>query len=262
MNTISTLDALKQQLNITDTTDTARLRQALEFATATIERLTGRRFTPFQETRTQSIQPTDRTMLFLNGDLLSISTITDDTGTAIDLTQIMFLPDDDAPIRMLQMLNGNTFYYSKTYENAISVTGVWGWHDSPSQMWRNSGDSVGNNPLDASATMLTVTDSSLADSAGVSPRFQVGQLLRIDDEYVRVIGVSLSEIEVIRGVNGSIATSHIASTPIYSYQPPADVNGLCLRLATWHYREPDQRGSGDIPPALKHAIDRLRWVRV
>ncbi len=262
MNSISTLYKLQQRLNLDASTDTARLRTALETASTMIERLTGRRFVPYQATRTQHVLPENRTVLLLDDDLISLSILSDDRGALIALSDVMLLPDDNAVASIIQALNGVTFDYSETSENAISVTGIWGWHHAPTTMWRDSGDSVGDNPLSASATTITITDSTLADSAGESPRFQVGHVLKIDDEYLRVIAVNDTSLSVMRGVNGTVATTHSQSTMIATYQPAPDVDNLCLRLAVWQYRAPDQRGSGGVPVALKHEIEALRRVRV
>lgn len=262
MYTIATIDALRARLNLAAGVDDARLRTVLEVATVIIERLTGRRFVPRIATLTHSIDVHNVTELILDDDLMSLSALTNGDGSVIDTADVLLLPDDDSVAEVVRLLNGNAFLWDVSPLNAISVSGIWGWHDRPSATWRDSGDTVQDAPLTAGATTLTITDSSAADSSGEAPRFQSGHLLKIEDEYLRVIGVSASTLTVIRGANGSIPASHVQSTGIVTYQPPADVASLCVRLAAWLYKEPDVRGAGGIPPILRFEIEGLRRVRV
>jgi hypothetical protein len=262
MYTIATIDALRSRLNLDAGVDDARLRTVLEVATVIIERLTGRRFVPRLATLTHSIDPHHVTELILDDDLMSLSILTNGDDSNIDIADVLLLPDDDSVAGVLRLLNGNAFLWNESPLNAVSISGVWGWHDRPSAMWRDSGDTVQDAPLTAGATTLTINDSSAADSSGETPRFQSGHLLKIEDEYLRVIGVAASMLTVIRGVNGSIPTSHAQSTSIDTFQPPPDVASLCVRLAAWLYKEPDVRGAGGIPPILRFEIEGLRRVRV
>ncbi|MFN8372565.1 MAG: hypothetical protein U0694_06775 [Anaerolineae bacterium] len=143
---------------------------------------------------------------------------------------------------MLHLTNGRPFF--RSYLNSVVVTGVWGWHDRPAEMWRNSSDTVQNNPLTNSGTSLNVTSVTGTDSAGQSPRLQVGHLLKIDEEYLRVLAISSNTLTVLRGVNGSTAAQHSLNAPIYTFQPVPDVHLLALRWAAWLYRE----GDTDSPP--------------
>jgi hypothetical protein len=157
----------------------------------------------------------------------------------------------------------SAFLYTRSPLESISVSGIWGWHERWSSAWRLTNDTVQNSPLTASATTLTVTDADGPDSATELPRFQVGHLLQIDDEYLRVIGVNpvSNVLTVLRGVNGSAAVAHNLNAPIRTYQPPADVESLALRWAAWLYREPDTHLTAE-PLDLLDALDRLSRTRV
>ena len=112
-----------------------------------------------------------------------------------------------------------------------------------------------------SATETTITVSDV--DAGTTPRFQVGQLLRIEDEYLHLIAIDTESnfLTVKRGVRGTTATTHANSTAIDIYQMPSDVAQVALRWALWLYREPDSF-SVAIPAILLDSLDGLRRLTV
>ena len=75
--------------------------------------------------------------------------------------------------------------------------------------------------MTVNATTITTSDVDGNDAAGLSPRFSVGSLLKIDSEMVEVIGMSTAQnkLTVARGVNGSTAATHALNTTIYTWRP-------------------------------------------
>jgi hypothetical protein len=271
MYTLATLYQLRQRLGlaISDTADDPRLLSALQTASAQIERLAGRRFCPRLATLQHSIARKAPGELLLDDDLLQLTSLTNGDGSSIALSDVITLPAGDSAFAILRLINGATFVWNSTPLRAISVTGIWGWHDVWSQAWRDSADTVQNNPLSSSATSLTVIDADGADNFNETPRFQVGQLICIDSEYLRVLAVNTSTnvLTVLRGVAGTTAASHTQSTAISIYHPPADVETLCLRWAAWLYKEPDNRALPNkfglaTPADLLVALEPLRRVAV
>lgn len=262
MYMLSTLHRLRQQLGLatTETADDPRLIAALEAASAHIERSAGRRFAP----RCAALQHdyTSSQELLLDDDLLELTSITNGDGNAINLSDVIPVPDE-APWSVLRLTGSSAFTWNSASIQAITVTGLWGWHDRPVSIWRLTGDSVQNNPLSASATLLTVADADAADNEQETPRFQIGHLLRIESEYLRVLGVNTTNniLIVQRGVHGTTAASHALNTPIDTYQPPAEIESLCLRRAVWLYKQVDNAA---LPPpdSLIDALATLRRVRV
>ncbi len=261
MYTISTLNQLRSRLNLAtaETTDDARLLTALQAAAAQIERAAGRRFCP----RLDALQHnfTSVLELLLDDDLLQLTSVTNGDGSTVNLSDVIAIPDE-APYGLLRLTGSGAFIWTLSKVQAITITGVWGWHDHPAEMWRGSGDTVQNNPLGASATTITVTDADGVDAENESPRFQVGHLLKIESEYLRVLAVNTSTniLTVLRGVNGTSAASHALNTPIYTYQPPLDVNQLSLRWASWLYKEPDSAAFSALPDALAADLAAFRRV--
>lgn len=261
MYTLSTLHQLRQRLGLAagDTADDARLLEALQMATAQIERAAERRFCPRRAAVKHSV--IHNRELLLDDDLLELVALTNGDGSAIPTANALLLPPD-GPASVLRLVGGSAFAWTETPVNAITVTAIWGWHDRWGEAWRGSADTVRDNPLAPGATSLTVADAGGADSAGESPRFQVGHLLKIEDEYLRVLAVNTvtNVLTVQRGANGTTAASHALNTPISVYQPPADVAALALRRAAWLYKEPDNPAFA--PDNLEEALASLRRLGV
>jgi hypothetical protein len=261
MYTIATLHQLRQRLGLAaaETADDARLLAALQAAAAQIERAAGRSFCPRVAAIPHSINPKYTTELLLDDDLLELTSLTNGDGSAISLNDVLALPAE-GPIAVLRLTGGATFVWDETPLRAISVAGKWGWHDRWAEAWRNSADTVQNNPLSAGATTITVADADGADAENETPRFQVGHLLRIDSEYIRVLAVNTAAnvLTVQRGAAGTTAASHTQNTAIHTYQPPLDAQMLHLRWAAWLYKEPDNRGFTSAPADLLKGLASLR----
>jgi hypothetical protein len=261
MYTLTTLYALRARLGLSasETADDARLIYAMGAAAAQIERTTGRRFCPRVAALAHTF--TGATQLLLDDDMLELTALTNGDGTSINPNSVIAMPGS-TPYSGLLLTDGETFVWDDRKEGAITVTGIWGWHDRWASAWRDTADTVQNNPLSSVATTITVSDADGADSETETPRFQVGHLLKIENEYVRVLAVNTGTnvLTVQRGVCGTTAASHAQNTPIYTYQPPADVAALALRWAAWLYREPDTAAA--LPDNLLEVLLPLRRVGV
>jgi hypothetical protein len=265
MYTIATLYQLRQRLGLaaSETADDARLLAALQAAAAQIERAADRRFCPRLAAIQHSVNPKYTTELLLHDDLLELTSLTNGDGSAISLDDVLTLPAE-GPIAVLRLTGGNTLVWDETPLNAVAVMGIWGWHDRWAEAWRNTSDTVQNNPLSSGATTITVADADGTDAENETPRFQVGHLIRVDSEYIRVLAVNTSTnvLTVQRGVAGTSAASHTQNTPIYAFQPVPDAQMLHLRYAAWLYKEPDSRGFQTAPADLVKALATLRRIAV
>lgn len=273
MTTYATLARFRERLGFAadDSAPDAPLLTALRGATAQIDRHTARRFAPVRQTR--HYEAREPYTLRLEIDLLELHSLTNTDGEAIDITAVRVLPEGDGPrVAIVLPPGGNQTFGPGAADETISVTGIWGTHDAWSTAWVDSGDTVQADPLPEDATMLTLTDVDGADVLGQSPRVDVGQLLRLEDEYLHVTGVdtTANTISVIRGVRGTQAASHAAGTPLEVYVPPLDVQALCLRWSAWLYQQVDAGiGAGadwlyppDLPDDLYRLAAPLRHLRV
>jgi hypothetical protein len=257
MNTLVTLFALRQHIGLADddTRDDARLLAVLVAATNAIEARTRRIYTPYQATLAHSIDPRRPRHLSLYKDLLSLQGIVNGDGTSPALADVQALRDGTLYLRT------GGFVYRDTPQNAVQVTGIWGYHPQWDDAWASTGDSVQDASLSASATAITVTAATAPTTQG-TPRFQVGQLLQIEAEYLRVLEVddASNTLTVARGVRGTTAQSHVQGQAIAVYHPPARVAMLCLQWAHWLYKVPDMPATG-LPTHLIDTLDSLRRIR-
>ena len=190
MYTIATLDDLRRHLNLsaTDTAEDSDLLERLGAASQLIESLTLRRYCPRLRTREIAFDHANPRELILPDDLLELRSLSI-AGVALNLADYRLLPDDrEAPASVLQLAESATVRFSDDAGASIRIEGIWGWHDRWTEAWRASGDSVRDAALDAAAGAITVSDAA-NDEDRQGPRFQVGQLLRIDDEFLRVTAI-------------------------------------------------------------------------
>jgi hypothetical protein len=254
MYTLASLEMLRTHLGLAaaDSSEDTRLITALEAASLALEVKANRRFAPRRASIKHSISHSNR--LALREDLLELQSLTNGDGSAISLNDVQVLGDGS-----LLLLNGQAFVYEESPQEAVEVTGIWGYHPDWAKAWASSSDTVQNNPLSSGATSLTVVDAD----AGTPPRFQVGQLLKIESEYLRVtaINTSTNVLTVERGVLGTTAAVHNQNTAIYIYQLPQDIALLVIRWALYLYREADE-GFSEIPPVFSDALSSLRRIHV
>lgn len=259
MYTIATLDDLRRRLGLgsAETDADQDLLRALQDASHLIESLTQRRYCPRLETLTTAQDSRDLSQLILPDDLLELQALRD-AGHAIDLDDVQLLPgDEDAPSSVLQLVNGRIFQAGEDGARYIAITGLWGWHDRWGQAWRISGDAIQSGSLSPGATTISVSDIAGSDASGFGPRFQVGQLLRIKQEYLRVTAVDgqNQRLTVLRGAQGSLASAHAIGTAIELYTPSLPIRNLTLRYAELMLKS--QSLPAESPSALLERMRRL-----
>lgn len=260
MYTLATLYQLKRHLGIPqdNAADDDRLLTVLEAAARHVERETGRRFVPYVASIAHDLDALFDSELLLNADLLQLIRVTDGDGD-IPLDDVTMLPPG-CPASLLRV--DGVFTWDGSPHDAVTVTGVWGWHDEPLNLWQPTGDLVLNAVFSANDTALTVGDADAPYADGQTPRFSVGALLNIEDEFVRVLDVdtATNTLTVRRGAQGSTAFAHAQGTPISVYRPPFDVLMTVLQVAAWFYRQPD--APQPIPRDVVGAMVALRRAMV
>jgi len=242
MNEYCTLNEVRDYLTSSNLEmglgDDDRILKYINDASRMLEKYCGgRKFYPKIATRYYNYQNTWQ--LLLDEDLLEASTVTA-AGVEVLTADYLLYPLNDYPKSQIQILRTGTamFTYDASEQKAIDVEATWGWHDDWDNAWLDSLDSVQNDPtISASDTALSVNDVEDANADGFSPRFARGQLLKIEDEWLAVVGVNYTteELTVKRGVNGSTAAVHAKNEPIYTYEVPNVVNAACLALTKMIY---------------------------
>lgn len=117
------------------------------------------------------------------------------------------------------------------FSDGINITGVWGYHPNPAQLWRDSGNTVQDNPLSSSATTLNVV-------AGTA--FETYQYIRIADEYLFITGISDNALTVERGVNGTTAAAHTQATQIDTLRIYEVAEAATRRRVVYLYQNPSE----------------------
>lgn len=252
MYTIASLHEMRRHLMLAakDTSADLDLLRSLQEASHTIESTTQRRYCPRLATLLADYDPAERGEVVLPDDLLELRAISDQSGQ-IDARRIRRLPQDaDLPASILQIRDG--------IAGALSIRGIWGWHDRWTTAWRGSGERL-TRKLDADEKTLHIADAAGRDASGASPRFQVGQLLRIADEYLRIIEIDSagSRLTIMRGSNGTTASAHSSGLVIDIYAPPPAIVDLCLR-----YADLLLRSGGFADDEAPELLMRLRRVRL
>lgn len=129
---------------------------------------------------------------------------------------------------------------------SIRVIGVWAYADNRATAWEPSTDTVQDNPLTAGATSLTVADADGADQLGIIPRFQAGQLLRIESEFIYCSATNTvtNALTIARAQNGTTAAAHAQAKGIDIWRPPEPVKQAAI-IQAWRLMERGFQGYGD-----------------
>lgn len=156
---------------------------------------------------TQLYDANQSASLVLDDDLLEVLTLTNGDGLTISASDFALYPlNASAKYKIvLKGSSGKSFVGSSEgdSEGAITVAGIWGYHDRYDTAWVDSG-----------ATLTASINASVTSIAGVSTQsIRAGQLVRIDTEYLYVRSVAIDAtngdtLTVSRAANGSTAAAH------------------------------------------------------
>ena len=248
MNLYATLAQLKAALdNLTSTTYDTALVTSLRHAARLVDAASGRQFYPELDTR--YVDGNGREDLWLPWPVLAITTCSISQDYAVTYTALVAETDywvsdgvtwEATPYQMLFMNPNGSYDYWYNYRRAVKLVGVFGYHRDYAHAWEASGDSVQDAAgITAAATSITVSDADGADAQGVTPRFSVGSLLKIESEYIEVTGVNTTTniLTVVRAVNGTTGATHAKSTAISLWRPEALATQACLiQAGRWFKR--------------------------
>jgi hypothetical protein len=184
-------------------------------------------------------------VLRVDDDLLSVETLLNGDGSTIANTDYVLEPANVSIKNAIRLLSSSGLTWlpgtSGRREQVISVTGPWGYHTRYAEAWADSLDTVQNNPLTAGGTSLTVSDADGISADLQTPRFQSGQLLKIENEFVSVVSVNTTSnvLTIKRAANGTVAAQHAQGTAISLYRPVDTIVQATLRMVAWLYTQKD-----------------------
>ena len=264
VNAYAWLSDVKGDLAVTSTEYDALLVLNIERASRMVDGLVGWRFYPLLATRYFDVDDDDHERVcdgtfYLPSPLLavtSIETSNDDgaTYTALATTDYYLTYGSEyseTPYFEITLSENGSYDYWYEGQRALKVTGVWGYRRQYAAGWENSQDTA-TVAMNASQTTVTVADANGASQWGVINRFQVGQLLRIDSEYMAVTGVNTTTnvLTVVRACNGTTAAVHSDGTRIDVWRPePMAANVARIQAVRWFKRA--QQAFADVSAAME-----------
>jgi hypothetical protein len=241
--TLTQMRRILFQQNITtslDDGDDALIQRYIIQSSDAVKRITGRRFDPYFQDRLHDYQ--GAYALNLNADLLELDTLTNGNTQVIASSVYLFEPANDYPKWRIRIKRSSSvsFTFTADPEQAISVAGWWGYHTDYDNAYIDTLETVPIGDLSAGATTFTAIDVDGLNEQGVW-RFEVGQLLRIDDELILIVGLNTSTnvVTIRRGQNGTTAAAHTAGTVITSWQVLPALQWQCERMVMWAYQHRD-----------------------
>ena len=260
----ATLIEFKRYLGTDETTDDLLLLDLLEWSSRWIDNYKGRSFDlkkktmmykpPLQvDTYPRIIDPTIMVGLTrpfplrVKEDLLEVISLTSG-GSAIE----------GYSLEPLNEYPKNRIYFAGSYSTGnicdvntnlptenISVEGWWGYNKDYPDCLVNSLDTVLEDISDTETAIL-VTNINGTPADLQTPRFQAGQLIKVEDELMLIASTSIDALyedvhtlNVIRGYNGTTAVAHVATTPIYIYRVMTAIVTACIRMTKWRYSQKD-----------------------
>ncbi len=247
LTTLTNVRRTLLQQNITsvsDNSDDDLLKRFIAQASAVALRRSGRSFVPYLDTRLLDFYSSYH--LNLDADLLEATAITNGNGESISLSDVRYLPANETPKWRIscKRSSGTTFQWQDDPEQAIEVTGIWGYHTDYANAWVDTLAVIPAGDLSSSATTTTTPDAAALDAHG-QPAFEVGGLYRIDSEFVKVVGVTLQtdptpdDLTIRRAQLGTTAAAHSAGAAIERWQVLPGMEQLVVRLVTWSYQHRD-----------------------
>lgn len=276
MPSYATLQGCRSQLGASVTGDDAKLAAFIEPASQAIERYCGRSFGETIATYGFTVQLGRRDMRLLEHDLLSLTTLTNADATVIPNTGYTLFPRNRTPKQEIILTqdyrwtpaSGDLVYedpdgiHARAYgfaynaegadwgggygraswvREGVQIAGLWGYHTEYALAWENTALTTSGS-TSASATSLVL-------SAAAGTAIDVGDVLKIDSEYLLVTGPvsstsAATTLTVRRAYNGSTAAIHTTLSTIYRWLPEPLIVEATRRLVAGMY-ESRNNATGD-----------------
>lgn len=264
-NAYADLTTLKSSgvLNITGAAFDARLLALLENVSRWVDNYCNRRFYVLNTTRRFDSEGGSQLPV---PDLISVTTLKTDENRdgAFELTwssnDYLLYPLNAEPqqlwgrpySRVLVDTEAGTRAAFPAGKSTVEITGKWGFRE----VVEDSGADINEGAaLGASDTTLTVTGGS---------QFAPGQTALIESEQLYITGIANNDLSVVRGVNGTVATSHPDGTDIFIFHYPGPVVEACLIQASswWQRRDAALTVSLEPDPEAQRLLSPYRRLVV
>lgn len=248
-NIYAPLTELRSYLSLAsaDTSDDDQLLQYLYRASRAVDKYTHRKFYPEQRP-TQYFDDPCNGEIRVRDDLLEVLGLSAVNGASeVDSSVYWLRCGDDWNMTpydriVLDDSSGSLFNYSGTPQRSVHLSGYYGYHeryDKNDGGWIDSGLTLSSSMASAITVASLTNTSDITNTIGEQPAIVSEQLWRIGNEMMHVTGSSsnASQISVRRGVNGTMAASHAASTAVQTWQVEPEIGFVTTRLAAWQYQQ-------------------------
>lgn len=232
--TLATLSQVIAEGKITQNLEQSDKDQILFYLSVISDRLETSEFKVWFEPRVTTLYhdalrtpvSPDGLTLTLRQPMVALTSVVLGDGTNVT-TGVVFSPRGDAlpAQRLVRTTRTVPNFYALTANNvpydAIAVTGTWCYHTNYATAWPVAG------ALNGAITSTTTTSVTVANDG----TFDVGMLIRVDSEYMRVIRVTGHTLTVERGVNGTTAATHVTGLTVYRFTPEPLIQRATARWA-------------------------------
>jgi len=225
MNLYADVTTLKSSayLDKSATTDNLYLRDLLEASSRMEDDYTGRHFYAYNGT--QYLDGAGTTMW--TPDILSISTLKtdeDDDATfentlSVNTDYYLYPLNSVVKTRAVIRNQGSYSSFANGIRKGVEITGVFGYGNGTSSTPYVDSGLILSSSIGATDTTCTVSASG---------NFSIGQTLLMDSEQCYIDNMSSSTLTIERGINGTSATTHSATTTLYIYEYPEPIKEACL----------------------------------
>lgn len=205
-----------------------------------------------------------RNTLLLRWPLLAITSISAD-GTSVTSVASGY-PSGETPYRQVRISSSGDLWYSYITANCedpayAEITGVWGYHSNYAEAWMDTGLDLSAG-ISSSVLSLTTSDVDADDLYGMPPALSRGALIKVDDEFMWVIGTNITanSVSLKRGVLGSTAAAHDSGDSIYVWQVEEPIRQVVARQAAfmYHRRGAYEQSTFDGAASVQYPPDLLR----
>lgn len=179
-----------------------------------------------------ALQPSTRPprdYLLLDDDLLEVSTLLNGDGTTIAASKYILESANDYPKWKLKLrrTSGITWQPNSDgdYEQVLSLTGVFGYHDDYGAAWPDTGLTIQGGGINSSVTSVTFSATT---------GLKAGMLLKFESEYVYLSAVGAPST-IVRAVNGTTAAAHATGVAVYSWQTMYNIQRICRQAVAAHH---------------------------
>lgn len=221
-----------------------------------------RTFAPVLDTRYYTALPVTRrgdiidNVLHLGSEAVEVLAVTvhDDP---VDPSLWRAQPRNDRHKTSIRFTSSDAWRVTEDPHEAIGVTALWAYREYVSEAWEDSLDTV-QATISAADKTISVDDVDGETDTLRRPRFSPGQLLRVDQEFMQVVGVDADNdtISVRRGVNKTDRAIHEQGASIDIWRAQPDIERAATRWVTLLYRR-----RGEFTTTEVEGMSEIRWPK-